>query len=185
MNMILRAPTKEDANAILEYKRQWLANDPKEMMNGACRLENFDDLDEWFKKINRYAYESIEKLSLDHKVRQLTLLAVTEGRIIGMAGIRPYINNELFESGVGHIGYGVAPSQRRKGYGTEILRQGLEILKTYGVERAVIGCYKENIGSAKVIMSNGGLLDREWTDGDGRDNLRFYVLLSRNDEQVK
>jgi predicted acetyltransferase len=61
----------------------------------------------------------------------------------------------------GHIGYGIRPSERKKGYATEILRQALDIMKDLNINKVLITCDKENIGSAKTIIKNGGILESE------------------------
>ncbi|MBW5448089.1 GNAT family N-acetyltransferase [Cohnella sp. CFH 77786] len=74
--------------------------------------------------------------------------------------MRHRLNEKLLEIG-GHIGYGIRPSERRKGYATEILKQALSKAKDLGISEALVTCDKENIGSAKTIIKNGGLLGSE------------------------
>ena len=61
----------------------------------------------------------------------------------------------------GDIGYGVRPSQRRKGYATQMLRYALEECKKQGLNKVIVACYKQNVGSAKTIMKNNGKLIKE------------------------
>ena len=69
----------------------------------------------------------------------------------------------------GHIGYGVLPGHRRRGYATEILRQSLVVARAHGVDRVLVTCDDDNAGSAAVIEANGGVLDPELplTGADG------------------
>ena len=46
-------------------------------------------------------------------------------RIIGAVNIRHSLTEHLFNAG-GHIGYGIRPSERRKGYATKLLALSLE-----------------------------------------------------------
>lgn len=83
-----------------------------------------------------------------------------KNKILGVVNIRHRLNEGLLSRG-GHIGYGITPSERRKGYATEILRLALDKAKELGIERALVTCDKDNIGSAKTITKNGGILESE------------------------
>lgn len=66
----------------------------------------------------------------------------------------------------GHSGFGIRPSERRKGYATRMLSMALPIMRDYGINPVIISCARDNIGSAKTIQNNGGRLIRE-ADDDG------------------
>jgi len=87
------------------------------------------------------------------------LVGVVGGWIVGRVSIRHSLNDFLARVG-GHIGYGVVPSQRRRGYATAMLRQAIPIAASLGIERALISCDEHNIGSRKVIESCGGMFER-------------------------
>ena len=73
------------------------------------------------------------------------LIAEVAGELIGRASIRHELNTFLFNYG-GHIGYGVRPQFRRRGYATEILRQSLEDIRALGVDDVLLTCFDENVG---------------------------------------
>ena len=52
-------------------------------------------------------------------------LVTDRNRIIGAVNIRHSLTEHLFNAG-GHIGYGIRPSERRKGYATKLLALSLE-----------------------------------------------------------
>lgn len=58
----------------------------------------------------------------------------------------------------GQIGYGVLPSKRKCGYGTLICALLLEKAKELGFTEVIITCRDDNVGSAKIIEKNGGVL---------------------------
>lgn len=81
----------------------------------------------------------------------------------------------------GHIGYAVRHSEWNKGIGTEMLRQLLVFLREQEtVDRVLITCNDENIGSARVIEKNGGVLQdkiENVIDGEQRLTRRYWITL--------
>ena len=57
----------------------------------------------------------------------------------------------------GHIGFSVVPWKRRQGVASAALRLLLPIAKARGLERALITCDEDNVGSRRVIEGAGGL----------------------------
>ena len=96
--------------------------------------------------------------------------------MVGAVNIRHYLNDKLLFDG-GHIGDGVRPSERRKGYGTLIISLALKECKKLGIDKVLITCYKDNIGSKKSIINNGGILENEVIDEDGKKVLRYWISL--------
>jgi predicted acetyltransferase len=103
------------------------------------------------------------------------LVADVAGQIVGRASIRFALNDFLLREG-GHIGYGVVPWHRRRGYATEILRQSLIIARAEGVGRVLVTCDEDNIGSRAVIEGCGGRLESVTCTGDGRPPKRRYWI---------
>jgi len=86
------------------------------------------------------------------------LVAAVQDIVVGRVSIRYRLNDFLLRLG-GHVGYAVAPSFRRKGYATEILRQTLPIARNAGLERILLTCDDDNIASRRVIEANSGVLE--------------------------
>ena len=87
-----------------------------------------------------------------------TFLGAFVGReLVGRVSVRHELNDYLRRVG-GHIGYGIRPGSRRRGYATEVLRQSLVVARSLGVERAMLTCDDGNVGSATVIERLGGVL---------------------------
>ena len=86
-----------------------------------------------------------------------TFWLATGRRLIGRSVIRHHLTPDLEDEG-GHIGYDIRPSERRKGYGTLILRLTLEEARRLELKRALLTCDTDNVGSAKIIEKNGGRL---------------------------
>ena len=156
----------------------------------------FEMMDEWSnsgEKIIPYAIrkadyhnfdlyrESIEvKEETKNSVPDSTYFALDIERniFVGAVNIRHYLNNQLLKNG-GHIGDCVRPSERRKGYATEMIRLALEECKKIGIDRVLMVCYKDNIGSRKSIMNNGGVLENELPTEDGKIDQRYWISLKK------
>lgn len=112
----------------------------------------------------------------DGLVPDSTFFLLDENRdiLLGAVNIRHYLNERLLKEG-GHIGDGIRPSERRKGYGTEIIRLALIECKKLGIDKVLIICDKSNIGSAKSIIKNGGVLENEMIDEEGNINQRYWI----------
>jgi predicted acetyltransferase len=82
--------------------------------------------------------------------------------ILGNSSLRHRLTQRLEDFG-GHIGYAIHPFERRKGYGTVLLRLTLEKAREKGISKVLITCDSDNIGSARVILENGGKLASQGT----------------------
>jgi len=82
------------------------------------------------------------------------------GDISGIIRIRHNIDNPFLSLEGGHIGYDIAPSFRRKGYGTKILKLGLVKASLLGLKKVLVTADDDNAGSRKIIESSGGLFEQ-------------------------
>ncbi|NQT16252.1 MAG: GNAT family N-acetyltransferase [Planctomycetes bacterium] len=97
--------------------------------------------------------------------------------VMGVSNLRHELTDRLRIEG-GHIGYGIRPSQRRRGFGSAILRLTLEEAKNIGLSEVLITCDKKNAASAATISKNGGTLgDEEFVEDLGKVVQRYWITL--------
>lgn len=168
----LSRPSLADVAAIAEYKAEMLANG--DSLDGGAFLEDYDDIAAWIELTEMYENEDTVP---DGHVPGSVFLAYrkSDGRLVGLINLRHYLNDFLFRN-FGHIGYSVRPSERRKGYATEMVNWVLNEARKYDIDSVLITCAKDNIGSAKTIIANGGMLEKEVEGGD-RITQRYWIAL--------
>ena len=105
------------------------------------------------------------------------LLDIERNILLGAVNIRHCLNDYLLKYG-GHIGDGIRPSERKKGYATELIRLSLDECKKLGIKKALIVCDKTNIASAKTIIKNGGILENEIVDNNGKILQRYWIEIA-------
>lgn len=157
------------------------------------RTQISDMMEEWYnygEKIIPYAIRRLDYRDFEYYCENLeikddsmgfvpdsTFFCLDEDRnlIVGAVNIRHYLNEVLLLNG-GHIGDGVRPSERRKGIATKMIGLALEECKKLGIEKVLMVCDKENIGSAKSIINNGGILENE-VEVDGVIEQRYWITV--------
>jgi len=154
--------------AALDYRQEYF--DHGEMaIHGDSGFDEAATYEDWLDKL-------VEDLTRDdgYFVPATTYFGVVNGEIVGTLQIRHKLNDALRKGG-GHIGFGIRPSRRRKGYATKMLTIALEKCREMGIDEVLIICYKTNTGSAKTIINNGGVLDSEYVDDCGNVGQRYWV----------
>ena len=174
MNLKLIKLTKEYEKQLGEMLDEWKADQETNHTNHspwAIFRNDHHDFDYYLDHLE-------QKVETDGRVTDSVFFLLDEDRdrLLGAVNIRHYLNEKLLRDG-GHIGDGIRPSERRKGYATELIRLALAECKTLGIDRVLITCDKDNIGSAKSIRKNGGMLENELTTSDGDIVERYWIAL--------
>ncbi|NTW96157.1 MAG: GNAT family N-acetyltransferase [Erysipelotrichaceae bacterium] len=169
MNIKLVKLSYEYKQHLIDMMDEWLAveQDFSPYMIRRNDYHNFD-----------YYLENLEiKEATADRVPDSTFFCLDLDRniFVGAINIRHTLNQSLLNTG-GHIGDGVRPSERRKGYATNMIKLGLEECRKLGIEKVLITCDKSNIGSAKSIINNGGVLENEVIE-DGVVEQRYWITL--------
>lgn len=170
----LIAPSKEFERQAFEYIQEFLKHNSE--INGTAGLNRYDNYDEWLLKLEK----SLDIANIpEGKVPGNTyfFIRTEDSKIIGMITIRHKLNESLFNRG-GHIGYSIRPTERKKGYGTLMLKLALEKCKELNLSRVLITCNKVNVASAKVIENNNGILENEvFSEAFSEITQRYWINL--------
>ncbi len=116
--------------------------------------EKSESIDEYLQTVREH--EQGKNLP-DFWVPATTYWLVDGDKIVGHCNIRHQLTEKLKQIG-GHIGYHIRPSERRKGYGSNILELSLKKAKALGLDKVLVTCDDSNVASIKIIEKNGGLL---------------------------
>ena len=95
-------------------------------------------------------------------------------RVLGAANIRHHLTEHLYHAG-GHIGYGIRPSARLRGYATKLLELSLIEAKKLGINDVLVVCDAGNVGSERTIIKNGGKPDTDYIEEDGNVVKRYWI----------
>ena len=166
-------PTEEYKEQMEEYLQEHINNGEYEIA-GDGGLDRIKDFDKWLEKIRKDVSEETIEIG---RIPSTLFLGVrkSDNKVIGTIQIRHKLTERLLN--IGHIGDGVRPSERRKGYATQMIKLALEECKKMGMERVLMVCYKDNIGSRKSIQKNGGILENEVIAENGKIDQRYWINL--------
>ncbi|MBO4392973.1 MAG: GNAT family N-acetyltransferase [Spirochaetales bacterium] len=170
--MKLVEPTMEYSRQIQAYRKEFL--DCGDSMDGTEGLRRYEDPKDWIERLDSLKDPSkvpsnLVPASLYMYVRE------EDDKIVGMIDIRHYLNEHLAQFG-GHIGYSVAPSERRKGYASQMLGLVLPKCRELGIEKVLITCIKGNEGSRRTILKNGGVYESTVYEKDEEIDLERYWI---------
>lgn len=144
--------SKEYKRQLFDMMEEWLAVE-QDFSPYAIRKNDYRDFDTYMEQLEI-------KETKDGFSKDFVFFCLDEARdiFVGAVNIRHALTENLCHTG-GHIGDGIRPSERRKGYATQMIGLALEECKKLGINKVLMTCDKDNIGSAKSIINNGGVLE--------------------------
>lgn len=180
----LENPSMERKNDVIEYMNEHVKYNSN--INGTGSFdhvlegETYEECMDRYYKIqdNEYA-KSIDRCP----GKTYFLIRKNDNKLIGMINIRHHLTPKMLVHG-GHIGYGVRPSERRKGYNKINLYLGLiKALEEFNLDKVMLDCDVNNLGSDKTIQALGGVLER--TDIDDYDGALTNVYWINTKDSIE
>jgi len=150
-------PTLEMKEEAMAY-RQAHFDAGEHVISGSELLDQTEDYAQWVQDVA--ANTSPETVNPAWVVTD-TFFAVDENdSIVGIIDLRHSLNDFLQD--FGNVGYSVKPSERRKGYATEMFRQVREIARQAGMQELHMAVHRDNEPSVKTIVNAGGVVCRSF-----------------------
>lgn len=158
MKLFLKEPTINEKEEIITICHELEATDAVDKFEGMGNL----------KKALTEGYEKwLEQNELDKHIEDVKpewsnatdyVLVDESGHVYGCCSLRHHLKGDLLNIG-GNISYGIRPTERGKGYGVLQLRLILEKAEALGLEKVLLTCRENNIGSKKTIERCYGIMD--------------------------
>lgn len=176
-------PSLERKNEIIEYLDEFVKYGSD--INGSGSLDKIyygytfeEALDRCLKMEDEEYAKNVGRC----QSRTFLLIRENDNKIVGTINVRWNLNEAMLRFG-GHIGYGIRPTERRKGYNKINLYLGMLEAKKVGLEKVMLDCDVNNLGSDKTLKALGGKLER--TEVDPSDGILTNVYWFNVDETIE
>lgn len=176
-------PSLERKNEIIEYLDEFVKYGSD--INGSGSLDKIYDgytFEEALDRCLKMEDEEYAKSVGRCQSRTFLLIRENDNKIVGTINVRWNLNEAMLRFG-GHIGYGIRPTERRKGYNKINLYLGMLEAKKVGLEKVMLDCDVNNLGSDKTLKALGGKLER--TEVDPSDGILTNVYWFDVDETIE
>lgn len=168
-------PSMTYADEISSYREEMLAAESS--FDGCLSLKRMPDPKEYTEYCTEWANPS--RVLKENGARGTVLLCIrkADNRMVGCMQVH-HVLNEQMRNITGHVGYSVRPSERRKGYATQMLARAKDYLSSFGFTEICVSCLPENEASRRTILANGGeYIETVHLEEDDVDLERYLIRL--------
>ena len=153
----LKRPAKEYEAEAIAFKQEFIDYGTP-TINGSELLDQMDSYEEWLKSVTDNT--SPDTVNPAWVVTDTYFAFDDDDRIVGIIDLRHELNDYLKD--FGNSGYSVRPSERRKGYATQMLGLIIRRASELKMRRLQLGVERTNEASVKTITKNGGVYERSF-----------------------
>lgn len=160
----LEIPSIQRKDDIVDYINEFVAYNSD--LNGMGSLDKILDGLTFEEALTRCLNMQNEEYARSmHRAQTKTFLLIrkSDNKLIGTISVRWNLPKEMVPFG-GNIGYGIRPTERRKGYNKTNLYLGLLEAKKVGLSKIILSCDANNLGSSKTMEALGGKLEKKEVD---------------------
>ncbi len=180
------SPSLERKNEIIEYLDEFVEYGSN--INGSGSLDKIYDgytFEEALERCLNMENEEYSKRYGRCPAKTFLLIRESDNKIVGTINIRWNLNEKMLQFG-GHIGYGIRPTERRKGYNKINLYLGILEARKLGLEKVMLDCDVNNLGSDRTLKALGGKLERTEVDpSDGVLTNVYWFDVEKTIEKYK
>lgn len=146
-------PSMTYAEEISAYREEMLAAESS--FDGCLSMKRMPDPKEYVEYCTAFANPS--RVLKENGARGTVLFCIrkSDNKMVGCMQVHHVLNKQMRDI-TGHVGYSVRPSERRKGYATQMLAKAKDYLSAFGFSEIYISCLPENEASRRTILTNGG-----------------------------
>lgn len=165
----LKLPEELTKEAFMEYYQETKATETAEVITPAAADLRGDSYENWLRQRISYRTHVPESFVCGTTY----FLADQSGRIYGASDLRHALNDSLSLVG-GHIGYGIRPAERQKGYAAMMLALSLEKAKDLEILEVLVTCDDDNAASYKTMETCGAVMEDK-IENNGKMIRRYWI----------
>ena len=178
----LEEPSQERKKDILDYLNEFVLYNSD--VNGAGALDKILSGQSFEEALDRCLNMKNEEYAKKYdrcQSKTFLLIRKNDNKLIGMINVRWNLTEEMKRFG-GNIGYGIRPTERRKGYNKINLYLALEKAKNINLNKVLLTADDSNIGSVKTILSLGGKLENKIFSYENNNVLmgRYWIDVNKS-----